>query len=254
VNSLQEWLEANAPDVLDDDREAEGPHIDDARFAKLVDAAEVLDPQELGHLGRCGACRAVAGSLLETIPARPEPEAEPWWSRWWRPVPLSLAAAALAGLVFVVARSPDDLQARGDETRDFAAPTVAILAKGADGWRVAEDGHTVTLGARLGFRYGNVTGAAKTITVLAYDGARVHWFYPEKTGDPAQELKSGKDAVNVRLPYDIVLDAEHRAGALTIAAGFDVDPVALASRLKSGRVDDTPSTVVRRLTVKEATP
>ncbi|MEQ9498056.1 MAG: hypothetical protein RIT81_14390 [Deltaproteobacteria bacterium] len=254
MNSIHEWLEANARDVLDDDHEAEGPHIEDTRFAKLVDAAEVLTQREIRHLGRCGACRAVAGSLLETVPARPEVEAEPWWSRWWRPVPLSLAAAALAGLVFVVARSPDTLQTRGNETRDFAAPTVAILAKGADGWRVTDDGQSVALGARLGFRYGNVAGAAKTITVLAYDGARLHWFYPEKAGEPAQALETGEDAVNVRLPYDIVLDDEHRAGELTIAIGFDVEPVELASRLKAGEIGDTRSTFVRRLTVKEATP
>lgn len=250
--SLAEWLDRHARELLDDDPN-EAPHIDDGRFARLVESRGALTRAEIRHLGRCGACRAVAGALLETVPAAVDVEAParpPWWAPLFRPLPAVLAAAAVVGVVALVGLRDDGWGTRGDKPSNFEAPTITILAKSKDGWRVTADGHRVDLGGRIGFRYGNVSGRAKTITVLGWDGRRLHWYYPEKAGAAAHSIEGGASAVNRRLPDDILLDGEHRAGPLTVAVGFDVVPDELARQLEQSKL---PKNVfVRKLVLEEA--
>ena len=60
----------------------------------------------LAHLAECPACREVVYLVQEPLPAEPLPPvaAEPvsFWKRWFAPIPVLSAAAALGTLVLSV--------------------------------------------------------------------------------------------------------------------------------------------------------
>jgi hypothetical protein len=104
--------------------------------------------------------------------------------------------------------------------------------------RNLDEGARVSLADRLVFVYGNPAGAHRQLTVLGWDGGAVHWYSPGKEGGTSDSLESGPGAIGRRLPFEVRLAGDHRAGRLAIVAGFDVDPADLASRLRTGKALD----------------
>jgi len=149
----------------------------------------------------------------------------------------------------------DEYAPRGVSAPGVEPAAVALLATGPDGGtRNLRGEPTVSRSERLGFRYGNPAGAHATLTILGWDGEQVHWYYPERPGGAAVRLDKGPDARGVRLPFDIALHDEHRPGALTVVAGFDLDPETLAGWLRDGRALDDERLRVFRLTLEEGKP
>lgn len=241
MHALEDWLKEEASDLL----RAPSPENGHIETAVLVaaGAGKSLDAATKAHLLECEECRAVLGGLLE---APPPHRAQRWLGQLLAPRALALAATVTAGLLFVtLPERPPEYSGKGAATSRFEAASVTVLHDDPGSRRVLVEGDEVPIGARLGFRYGNPTGEAKTITILGWDRRRVHWYYPETADGAPQPLRSGSDVVAERLPFDVLLDGAHRAGRLELWMGFDVAPAALATRAKSGR---PPTSKMRRLT------
>jgi hypothetical protein len=200
------------------------------------------DRAPLGLLASIGQRLAAWGQGLRTAGAIP-----------W-------AAAAVAVALLAVWAVPtgrqgaagDDWRARGATGPEVEDADVAWLATSAGGPpRAPRDGDTVALSERLGFVYGNPSGARRHLVVLGWDGARVHWYYPSAPGEPPQPLQSGPSARGLRLPFDIGLAQDHRPGPLTVVAVFDGDAEALARDLRSERVPQGPAVRTLRITLVE---
>ncbi len=239
---FESWLEQQNELLTDD---AEGPHPSDARLAEVVERKIQLRSDELSHLARCGACREVVGALLEDQPEQPRSIG---LGRVRRLVPLSFAAAAavlVAVLIRTLTTQPQlrpQFQPRG-KNGSLQEVSLTLLASDRAGRRVLKRKDRIELGGRLGFRYGNPKGKARTLSILAWDGARLHWFYPDSADGRPYVLEFGESAVNLRLPFDIVLDENFRAGRLQVAMGFDVAPKQVAERLKSGKLKGDKITI-----------
>ncbi|MCB9550012.1 MAG: hypothetical protein H6706_29740 [Myxococcales bacterium] len=232
---LAAWLQAQRGELLPEP--PPGAHLDDERLAALAEGRGRLRRAEVAHLARCPACREVAAAVVEAVPAAAVRRRRVWP---WLVVPLA-AAAALAFLLLRPTSPGGEWQVRGGGGADADAPDVAIVAHDAGSRRVLLDGGRVSLGGRLSFRYGNAAGRARGLVILAWDGATLHPWYPERLDAPPFPLQPG---VGVPLPFDVELTPPHRAGPLTIAIAFDEAPAAVAARLRAGQPMAPPGQVL----------
>jgi hypothetical protein len=239
VSELERWLASHREELLTD-QSPPGAHVSEAFLIEALQGRKKLDEAALGHLARCSECRHVTRELAlevnEDAPVR------------IRPLPIIgvLAAAAVLAVLFV--SPPREYGEKGAPADDAASVTLlAVNKEGVE--REARDGATLGLDERLGFRYGNPRGERKTLTVLGWDGRELHWYYPESPNEKPFELRSGSDARNLRLPFDIQLAEKHRAGMLRVIAAFDVDPSALARSVREDRVKESTTVKVFRLTI-----
>lgn len=232
--SIEDQLGRHAREALEEPVPDE-PHIDDETLALVADGRAKLKRAQRSHLSRCHECRDVLGVTVALT--RDEPAPRTW--RWsWALVP---AIAAAAALVLFVRADPNDVayQPRGVTAPDAAS--VTFLATDAEGRaRDLLPGAQLRVGERIGFRYGNPRGARSTLTVLGWDGDRVHWYYPDAPDKAAHAIE--EDALSERLPFDFTVDAP---GALRLVAAFDVEPGALAAQLRSGGEVDAAELEVR---------
>ncbi len=244
------WLAQNAEAVFDD--EGAGEHLSDEHLAALVDNQEALSPEDIAHLGRCTECATIAAELYRSrsniVPLRPR-------STWMRRVSMLAATAAAIAGVIVLAPPSDEFRTKG--TRATVHADVALLAVNSSGLRDLRDGDSLTIGDRIAFRYGNVEGRHKNLTVLAWDGIKVRWFYPEAEGGAPIAIRSGPAARNIRLPFDIKIGGNYRAGKLIVVAAFDTPPSKLAAALKAeqgGAPRAESSSNTRRFTLQLKAP
>lgn len=207
-------------------------HLDDGVLARIAEGSLRPDAQQRAHLADCRECRDVLGIAAAMAPSEVEVRRA---SRWkWTLFPGFAMAAVAAVAVFMVGDpTSETYRTRGGVDR-YTEASVTFLRSDARGRAVVEAGATVALDAQLGFRYGNPTGEARTLTVLGFDGETIHWYYPERAGGAPMALDRGPDAVSRRLPFDIRLQERHRAGALHLYAAFDVDPDELAAAIVRG--------------------
>ena len=244
-DDLERWL-AQRDDALWAERD--GPHLPPERLALLAEGSQAQDAEK-AHLVACNECRTVLRAVIAEYPTA-APAAQPTRSRWH--LSWVLGGLAVAGLaVFLISRPPADpsagYQARGNAQPEAAA--FVLRATTPDGLTTElSDGDHVPLNARLGFVYGNAKGTAKTLTVLGWDGTTVHWYYPEKPGQPAPPIQAGPESRGTRLPFDVQLSPDHRAGPLTVVAAFDTDPQQLAAELRADRTPGTHFTLTLRET------
>jgi hypothetical protein len=234
---LEGWLAAHRCELMSADP-AKGEHLVDARLAAVIEHPGTrLEAEEIAHVAACIECQDVLIHLVR--------RETPWIPNpirfgFRRPLIFLPAAAALGTLVAFLALSPltrDQFLARGRVDAAGEASEVALLATPSDPQKPKHDlhdGDRVALSEHLGFRYGNPSGGHRTLTVLGWDGAVIHWYYPDHPGGAPLALEFGEAAQAVRLPFDIALSEHHRVGELLIAAGFDVAPEAFAARLESG--------------------
>ena len=230
------------------DRDAFGrgvpePHIPDEVLADLVAGTSKLRDEHLAHLASCQACRDVLG--VELI-GRSENISVLSWLR--RPSAVAATTALAASIAFAVWMDvPRDHRSKGQ-----AAPLsadVTIVATNAQGLeRELSTGARVYLTERLGFRYGNPSGRYQTITVLGWDGQRIHWYYPAAEDEAPPAIRGGKKAMSLRLPFDVKVD-DHRPGPLRIVAAFDRSPQKLASDLIRDAKLSNPGTFSIRVTL-----
>jgi hypothetical protein len=224
---LEALLSRSSRDVFETN--AETPHISDEKLAS--DLPPRWTPEELAHLARCAECRTIVAERaredggrdnlirLDTFRARVVSV-------------LAAAAALFIGVAFYL-RDPN-MRSKGTDTELRAELT--MIATSANGERRdVESGGTLQLSDRIGFKCGNPEGEHKTLTVLGYDGRTVHWYYPERAGDPAHAIESTQ-AIGTRLPFDIQLEGDHQPGRLKIIGGFDVDPKSLAASIERGEI------------------
>ncbi len=227
-------------------RDGDGAHLDDALIEARVSAGEGFGPAELAHLAACTECRTVLALAAqataepgEVLPfTAPAPRRRGNRSLGWLAAAVVVVGAGLATWRLVPAESGYTHKGSAGEL----SPEVTFLATDTNGARrdVRERG-TVFLDERLGFKYGNPAGRHRTLTVLGWDGERIHWYYPEAEGGAPFQVESG--AMAVRLPFDIALRPDHRPGRLTVVGAFDVDPAALAAELRSGETPRGASAV-----------
>jgi hypothetical protein len=232
--SLEDNLHTQARTALES--EAEPPHLDDERLAQAAEGTRPLQRAERAHLSRCAECRDVLAAAAVAAPPAPAQVITP---RRWLRVAVPLIAAAAGALFMVSKASPpsvsSEYQVRGKPGGSAEAASVTFLATDPDGRRrdlVAGD--TVRRGERLGFRYGNPSGAAQTLTLIGWDGQTVHWYYPTEEGGPPAKLQQGPKAQSLRLPLDDTIGPGYKAGRLSLIAAFDADPKALADRVRRG--------------------
>jgi hypothetical protein len=219
-DKLDALLSKQASSVFD--RSAEGPHISDERMA--LDPAPTWTPEELAHLSRCIECRGILADRVRETAGQVIPfRRRIVWA-------LSLAAAVLVGLIFIV-RDPALRNKGSGEALSAELTMIATSSTGAR--RDVRSGDKLLLTDRIGFKYGNPDGAFRTISVLGFDGQTIHWYYPERAGGAAQPIER-TTAIGTRLPFDVELAGDHRPGRLKIVAGFDADPNALALMLQRG--------------------
>lgn len=204
---------------------ADGPHLGDEALAAMAEGRARLGPEQFHHLSHCVECRDVLAVAASVAP-QPRRTARAW------ALALVPALAAAAGLALALRPGPEYV-ARGHEVSERAS--VTFLAVAADGaTRELAGGDTVSQAERLGFRYGNPTGSARTLTILGWDGARVHWYYPDRAGASALVIEGGPDAISQRLGFDVMLAPDHGPGTLALVAAFDREPDALADALRTG--------------------
>ena len=228
MSDLERWLRQNRTPLLGDTPPPDDTHLPDERLAAVAEGSR-LTPAERGHLGACSECRAVLAEVgaLQPTPPVARPRAQAGW------VALALGLLGTAAALVVWWRPVGDSRvdsgtyhARGSDAG--LAPEVIVLAHDAAGTRrTLSAGASVRPTDRLGFVYGNPAGVHRTLTVLGWDGARVHWYYPERLGDPPVAVRPER---SVRLPFDVGLE-DHSPGPLTVVAVFDTDPQALARDL-----------------------
>jgi hypothetical protein len=200
-------------------------HLDDGVIAAWIERSEPLSDRAKLHLASCLECREIIGALLRErskvveLPRR----------RWLAGVAIA-ASIALVSLLMI----PDEYRGTKGRTAELSRG-VALLAIDARGARRdLEDGSVVRTTDRIGFIAGHPGESEATLTILGWDGKQVHWYYPEKAGDPPHRIASG--TIGERLPFDVEL-SDHAPGALLVAAGFDVDPRALAGMLERGKLE-----------------
>lgn len=240
MQSLEQWLTDEAQHVLRAPSPDEG-HLElDALIA--IAAGRSLDTAEKEHLLACEECRAVLGALLRSPP---HDRAQRWLRRILAPRAIAVAAVAAALLIAIDLSPPTEFASRGGAAARFEAASVTVLRDDPGARRVLVDGDALPLGARLGFRYGNPAGEAKTVTILAWDGHKLHWYYPQEPDGAPHRLK--RAAVAERLPFDVLLDGAHRAGPLHLWIGLDVPPTELAAAAKANAAVPKGA---RRLTVR----
>ena len=209
----------------EDAPEGEAPHLDPARIAQVVEGRARLTLDEAAHAAGCASCR---GALVVTTQVQAPPRPQGGWL-WGGAVGGALCAAAM---LFAV-RGGDEWRARGAAV-DAHSPAVTWLAVEGDAVRTLTSGATLQPGVLLGFRYGNPSGAARTLTLLAWGGGQVHWLYPEAPGGPAFALRAGPEARAVRLPEDVEVDDTFVPGPLLLCAAFAAAPPAVAEALARG--------------------
>ena len=225
--------------------ESETPHIDDAELEAQVQSGAPLTPAQRDHLSRCAECRDVLGMLSREH--EHEGGAKVIRPAVWRKAIIPLAIAASIALIIVIIRpTPNKVNGvkgtngtttfKGNQTA--LVPKLALLATSSAGERRdLQNGGTIRLDERLGFKYGNPGNQHRSITVLGWDGKNIHWYYPEREGAPAFKLERKADNLSVRLPFDIALIEKHSAGTLKIVGAFDADPAVIAKQLREkGRV------------------
>lgn len=228
---LEALLRAHAREGLDGGP-PQGPHIDDGALAQLAEGRARPTAAQRRHLSECAACRDVLGAAASAVP---EAAAPPRRRFDWRFAfaPGLLAAAAGIAIFVLPGDRPDGYARRGGEAR-YEEASVSVLRIGDGRREVLGDHARVPLSARLGFRYGNPAGEARTLTVIGYDGAQIRWYYPEGPGEPGFSIQGGAAAVSRRLPFDIRLAERHQAGPLHVWAAFDVEPEAFAAQVRAG--------------------
>lgn len=223
---------------------ADGPHLDDEVLERAGGGQATLTEAQRAHLADCAECRWVLALASEGAEVVPLPARGP---RWGAVVALAAAVALGVALWPRTAATPEGgLTARGDEA-PLTAEVVFLATDPSGRRRELRDDDAVPVGARLGFVYGNPGGVHATLTVLGWDGERLHRYYPE-VGEAPFAVDRGPQALGRRLPYDIELREAHGPGPLTVAAAFDVDPEALAAALEAGALPKGASVVRLRLT------
>jgi hypothetical protein len=201
-------------------------HLPDELVAQHVVEGRPLSDEHLAHFVRCAECRQVVAVALK------EADASARSRRWVRVVAASATTLALAaGLAIVVTADTDDGLRRRGERSALAADLTVVAVDSTSRTRELMDGDRVGVNERVGFRYGNPAGRFSTLTVLGWDGERVHWYYPEKAGGAPARIAAGEKALSIRLPFDVKLD-DHRPGPLWVVSAFDEDPDALARRVR----------------------
>lgn len=210
-------------------RSDEGPHLSDERLASVVCDGAKLTKAELTHLAECAECREVLAIELR------EREGGRRASRWVERTLLGVAVAAVAaGLALFIIPTPAPMpRTRGGDLAPLTADVTVLAVDDSGRRRELSDSDRVRLTERLGFRYGNPQGRFSTVTILGWDGERLHWYYPASDSEPAQQVEGGKRAMSVRLPFDVKLN-DHRPGPLSIVVAFDRNPKALADALRRG--------------------
>ena len=232
-------LQAHAADVFA--ARSTGEHLDDELIERTLSTGRAWTASQVAHLATCAECRDVVA--LAARSGAPSGTSLAAGSTPWRPLLAWLGAAAAASMVVVAgtrlglapALAPEGYAPKGHDQSGDLAPEVTFLATSAEGRRRdLREGDAVGLDERLGFKYGDPSGGHLTLTILGWDGARVHWYYPERAGAEPVALARRAGALAVRLPEDIALGHAHRPGPLTIAAAFDAEPSELAASLRSG--------------------
>ncbi len=247
---LEEALRASAENVFQDSNSQK--HLEDWELEALVETFKPLSAQAQHHLSECTECRNLVAALLEgqpnegakVLPLRPLRRAL---------IPLIPIAATVA--LFAVLRpvAPPKPPVN-DVTRNRGLPPkllaeVTLLATLSGVRRDVRTSQTLKLNERLGFKYGNPNGEVKTLTLLGWDGVKIHWYYPEFPQGEAYRLKWGPKVLGIRLPFDIELKEKHKPGPLVVAAAFDADPKAIAEKLRKGALVESNRVKIFRLTV-----
>jgi len=240
TQALDQWLQRHAEVLMSDVTDQE--HLDDETLAATVNGQHALSIDQLKHLAECSECRAVVIELGREY-SQPALRLSPikTWGRWlWIAAPIAAAVIAMLN-IDPNQSSQQDFQHRGAVGATMTAE-VAFLVTGEDGvQRDLKAGDSVSLKARLGFRYGNPDGTHKSLTIVGWDGSRLHWYYPETPDGEALTVKTG---INHRLPFDVGLD-DHTPGELTIVAAFDLTPEQLAQRVQTNALQAPHMTTLK---------
>jgi hypothetical protein len=207
-----------------------GDHVDDGAIAAMIESGALLGERERAHLASCFECREIVGQLLRE---RGKVVALPSRGRWVA----GLAIAASIALVSIVVVLPEEKEHRG--TKGIATQMsrgIALVAVDREGARRdLSEGGKVRTSERLGFIAGHPEEGASTLSILGWDGEKVHWYFPEKAGAAPYAIEGKK--IGVRLPFEIEL-SDHATGELLVVAGFDVDPNLLARQLETGTLSN----------------
>lgn len=212
---------------------SETPHIEAEQLASVAAGRHKLDEVAMTHLASCAECRDILGHAAQ-LETREEPSRAKWW---WGLIPVVAAAAAAVVLV----PRDDGFTSRGD-TQALKSSVTVLITNSAGVVREAGAKDILHFGDRIGARYGNPEGF-KTLTILAWDGNKVHWLYPASPSENRLALDSGSTALSRRLPEDVVIDSDFSVGPLLVVAAFDGDAAEMADVLKQGQTPPGATTV-----------
>ncbi len=248
-NQLEDLLSERGDEIFGDD--ARTPHLDDQRIEGAMAAESGFTPPELSHLAACAQCRTVVAMVVSDAEVEaPANNVIPLWRNKWVAPALAVAASLTVAVMWQAAEPQEPAYAYKGASVVSTAEVTYLATDTQGNRRDLRPGDTIQIGERLGFKYGDPDGTHRTLTVLAWDNQDVHWFYPDGPGKPAFTL-SDDLAVGVRMPFDIELDGDFKAGELTIVAVFDLEPGAAASALRTGALEEA-NTI--RIKVVEAQP
>jgi hypothetical protein len=212
------------------ENEPKGEHLADDALAAKIDHGEPFTELERAHLVSCRECRNIAGMLLRARPS--QAEVVPLFQRRSTFAGLAAIAATMALLTWMVSLPPDDDYGRKGSSAQLTAEVSLLATDAAGARRDLASGDRLRTTDRLGFRYGNPAGEHRTLTIVGWDGAKVHWYHPESPRDAAPAIKAGPEAIAVRMPFDVEL-SDHAPGKLVVMAAFDLDPKLAEEKLAS---------------------
>lgn len=165
-------------------------------------------------------------------------------ARWiWLPA----GAALLLVMMLRVPMGPEtdgEFTARGfapHALRDF---DVLRVRPGEDARPIVR-GTNIHVGERLGFAYHEAAPGTKSVTIVAFDGARIDWLYPQDPAAPTGfVLDPARARGGQRLPEDVELDPALKPGTVLFLAGFDLGPTELEKLIREERFEGHPQVAV----------
>ncbi len=209
------------------------PHIEAEQLAAAAAGRLALDETAMTHLASCGECRDILGHA-----AHLETNTKPTRAKWWLGL---IPVVAVAAAAIVLVPRDDGYTSRGD-TKTLSSSVTLLITDSAGQVREAQKQDSLRYGDRIGARYGNPE-RFKTLTVLAWDGKKVHWLYPASPSENRLTVEGGPAALSRRLSEDVVIDSDFSLGPLLVVVAFDGDATEMANVLEQGQTPDNMTAV-----------